>query len=146
MLWTHHRSRPLSLIYDVIALCPSGCAGLLFFSFPLCALDKRTFCHSSPATLYPAPLLPLDDNSSIAWSVRALVQYIKPNTWPGKLQSSLLGYFPGLYETATGDTDTPSRHSRAACLLLLLSSLNPHLASALAVFIDSQLHQIQPPG
>ena len=50
--------------------------------------------------------------------MRALVQYIKPNTWPGKLQSSLLGYFPGLYETATGDTDAPSRHFRAARSLL----------------------------
>ena len=119
MLRTRHRSRPLSLIYDVIALCPSGCVGLPFFSFPLCALDKCTFCHSSLETLYPAPLLPLDDNGSIAWSVRALVQYIKPNTWPGKLQSSLLGYFPGSYETATGDTDAPSRHSCAARLLLL---------------------------
>ena len=141
MLQTRHWSRPLSLIYDVIALCPSGCVGLLFFSFPLCALDKRTFCHSSLVTLYPAPLLPLDDNSSIAWSVRTLVQYIKSNTWPGKLQSSLLGYFPGLYETATGDTDVPSCHSCAMHFLLLLSSLSPHPASALAVFIDSQLHQ-----
>ena len=140
MLRTRHRSRPLSLIYDVIALCPSGCVGLLFLSFPLCAHDKRTFCHSSLVTLYPAPLLPLDDNSSIAWSMCVSVQYIKPNTWPGKLQSSLLGYFPGYYETATGDTDTPSRHSRAARSLLLLSSLSPHPASAPAVFIDSQLH------
>ena len=141
MLQTCHRSRPLSLIYDVIALCPSGCVRLLFFSFPFCALDKRTFCHLSLVTLYPAPLSPLDDNSSIAWSVRALVQYIKPNTWPGKLQLSLLGYFPGLYETATGDTDVPSHHSRAARSSLLLLSLSPHPASAPAVFIDSQLHQ-----
>ena len=120
MLRTRHRSRPLSLIYDVVALCPSGCDRLLFFSFPLCALDKRIFCHSSLETLYPAPLLPLDDSSSIAWSVRTRVQYLKPNTWPSKLQSSLLGYFPGLYKTATGDTDAPSCHSCAACLLLLL--------------------------
>ena len=142
MLWTRHRSRPLSLIYDVITLCPSGCTGLLFFSFPLCTLDKCTFCHLSLVTLYPAPLLPLDDNGSIAWSVRALVQYIKPNTWPGKLQLSLLGYFPGLYETATGDTDAPSRHSCAAHSLLLLLPPSPHPASALAVFIDSQLHHL----
>ena len=74
---------------------------------------------------YPAPLSPLVDNGSIAWSVRALVQYIRPNTWPGKLQSSLLGYFPGSYETATGDTDAPSRHSCAARLLLLLPYLQP---------------------
>ena len=121
MLQTHHRSRPLSLIYDIIALCPSGCAGLLFFSFPLCALDKRTFCHSSLVTLYPAPLSLLDDNGSIAWSVRVLVQYIKPNTWPGKLQSSLLGYFPGLYKTATGVTDAPSRHFLIFLLLYLLA-------------------------
>ena len=142
MLRTRHRSRPLSLIYDVIALCPSGCAGLLFFSFPLCALDKRTFCHSSLVTLYPAPLLPLDDNSSIAWSVRIPVQYIKPNVRPSKLQSSLLGYFPGYYETATGDTDVPSRHSCAVRSLLQLSSLSPHPASAPAVFINSQLHHL----
>ena len=138
MLWTHHRSRPLSLIYDIIACCPSGCDRLLFFSFPLCALDKRTFCHSLLATLYPAPLLPLDNNGSIAWSVRVLVQYIKTNTWPSKLQSSLLGYFPGLYETTTGDTDAPSRHFHASLLPL---SLSPHLASAPAVSFDSQLHQ-----
>ena len=133
MLRTRHRSRPLSLIYDVITLCPSGCDRLLFFSFPLCALDKRTFCHSLLVTLYPAPLSPLDDNVSIAWSMRARVQYIKPNTWPSKLQLSLLGYFPGLYKTATGDTDAPSHHSRTARFLLLLSSLSPHPASAPAV-------------
>ena len=79
-------------------------------------------------TLYPAPLLPLDDNGSIAWSVRALVQYIKPNTWPSKLQSSLLGYFPGSYETATGDTDAPSRHSCA--LPAPAFNPSPHSASA----------------
>ena len=140
MLQIRHRSKPLSLIYDVIALCPSGCVRLLFFSFPLCALDKRTFRHSSLVTLYPAPLSPLDDNGSIARSMHALVQYIKPNTWPGKLQSSSLGYFPGLYETATGDTNVPSRHSCAEHPLLSLLSLSPHPASAPAVFIDSQLH------
>ena len=140
MLRTCHRSRPLSLIYDNIALCPSGCAGLLFFSFPLCALDKRTFCHSSLVTLNPAPLLPLDDNSSIAWSVRVLVHYIKPNAWPGKLQSSLLGYFPGSYETATGDTNAPSCHSCASHPALAFIS-SPHPAFAPAVFINSQLHQ-----
>ena len=69
--------------------------GFSSFHFHFAPSDKRTFCHSSLVTLYPAPLLPLDDNGSIAWSVRALVQYIKTNTWPGKLQSSLLGYFPG---------------------------------------------------
>ena len=116
--------------------------GFSSFHFRFAPSDKRTFCHSSLVTLYPAPLLPLDDNSSIAWSVRIPVQYIKPNTWPGKLQSSLLGYFPGLYETATGDTDAPSRHSCAARPLLLLSSLSPHPASAPAVFIDSQLHHL----
>ena len=116
--------------------------GFSSFHFRFAPSDKRTFCHSSLVTLYPAPLLPLDDNGSIAWSVRTLVQYIKPNTWPGKLQSSLLGYFPGLYETATGDTDTPSRHSCAAHFLLLLLSLSPHSASALGSLIDSQLHHI----
>ena len=107
-----------------------------FSSFHFCFVpsDKHTFCHSSLETLYPAPLSPLDDNGSIAWSVRAPVQYIKPNTWPGKLQSSLLGYFPGLYETATGDTDAPSRHSRAARSLLLLHLFSPHPASALGGF------------
>ena len=57
--------------------------------------NKLLFRHWSLLPLDPAPLSPLDDNGSIAWSVRTLVQYIKPNTWPGKLQSSLLGYFPG---------------------------------------------------
>ena len=104
--------------------------GFSSFHFRFAPSDKRTFCHSSLVTLYPAPLSPLDDNGSIAWSVRALVQYIKTNTWPSKLQSSLLGYFPGLYKTATGDTDAPSRHSSAARLLLLLLSLSPHSASA----------------
>ena len=104
--------------------------GFSSFHFRFVPSDKRTFCHSSLATLDPAPLLPLDDNVSIAWSMRVRVQYIRSNTWPGKLQSSLLGYFPGLYETATGDTDAPSRHSCAAHSLLLLSSLSPHLASA----------------
>ena len=65
------------------------------FHFRFAPSDKRAFCHLSLETLYPAPLLPLDDNDSIAWSVRASVQYIKPNTWPSKLQLSLLGYFPG---------------------------------------------------
>ena len=105
--------------------------GFSSFHFRFAPSDKRAFCHSSLVTLYPAPLLPLDDNSSIAWSVRALVQYIKPNTWPSKLQSSLLGYFPGLYETATGETDAPSRHSCAAHSLLLLHLFSPHPASAL---------------
>ena len=76
--------------------------------------------------------------------MRALVQYIKPNTWPSKLQLSLLGYFPGLYETATGETDAPSRHSCTAHPLLLLLSLSPHPASAPVVFIDSQLHHDDP--
>ena len=116
-LWACHQSRLLSLIYDIITLRPSGCVGLLFISFLLCALDKHTLCHSSLFSLDPAPLLPLDNNSSIAWSMRILVPYIKPNTWPSKLQLSLLGYFPGLYETATGDTNVPSRHSCAARLL-----------------------------
>ena len=102
---------PYLLIYDVIALCPSGYVRLLFFSFLLCALDKRTFCHSLPFPLDPAPHFPLDNNDSIAWSMCAPVLYINPMPSPGKLQSSLLGYFPGLYETATGDPDVPSRHS-----------------------------------
>ena len=50
--------------------------GFSSFHFRFAPSDKRTFCHSSLVTLYPAPLLPLDDNGSIAWSVRALVQYI----------------------------------------------------------------------
>ena len=105
--------------------------GFSSFHFHFAPSDKHAFCHSSLVTLDPAPLLPLDDNGSIAWSVRALVQYIKPNTWPSKLQSSLLGYFPGSYETATGETDAPSRLPCAARLLLLLLSLSPHSASAL---------------
>ena len=116
--------------------------GFSSFHFRFAPSDKSAFFHSSLVSLYPAPLLPLDDNVSIAWSVRASVQYIKPNTWPGKLQSSLLGYFPGLYETATGDTDAPSRHSCAAHILLLLLS-QPSLGfSTSAVFIDSQLHHL----
>ena len=113
---------------------PSALVAVLGFSsfhFRFAPSDKRTFCHSSLVTLYLAPLSPLDDNGSIAWSVCVPVPYIKPNTWPGKLQSSLLGYFPGLYETATGDTNMPSRHSHAARSLLLLLSLSPHPASAL---------------
>ena len=43
-------------------------------------------------------------------------------TWPGKLQSSLLGYFPGLYETVTGDTDAPSHHFLASQALSLQPS------------------------
>ena len=95
-------------------------------------------------TLYPAPLSPLDDNGSIAWSVRTLVQYIKPNTWPGKLQSSLLGYSPGFMKTATGDTDAPSRHSHAerSQLLFHSSHLSPNPASALSSLHDSQLHHL----
>ena len=50
--------------------------GFSSFHFRFAPSDKRTFCHSSLGTLYPAPLLPLVDNSSIAWSVRTLVQYI----------------------------------------------------------------------
>ena len=50
--------------------------GFSSFHFRFAPSDKCTFCHSSLVTLYPAPLLPLDDNGSIAWSVRALVQYI----------------------------------------------------------------------
>ena len=50
--------------------------GFSSFHFRFAPSDKRAFCHSSLVTLYPAPLLPLDDNSSIAWSVRAPVQYI----------------------------------------------------------------------
>ena len=50
--------------------------GFSSFHLRFAPSDKRAFCHSSLVTLYPAPLSPLDDNSSIAWSVRALVQYI----------------------------------------------------------------------
>ena len=50
--------------------------GFSSFHFRFAPSDKRTFCHSLLVTLYPAPLLPLVDNGSIAWSVRALVQYI----------------------------------------------------------------------
>ena len=50
--------------------------GFPSFHFRFAPSDKRAICHSSLETLYPAPLLPLDDNGSIAWSVRALVQYI----------------------------------------------------------------------
>ena len=111
-----------------------------FPSFHFCfAPDKRTFCHSSLDTLYPAPLLPLDDNNSIAWSVRIPVLYIKPNTWPSKLQSSLLGYFPGYTRLPlvipTCPVITSSPHSASF-------SQSPHPASAPAVFIDSQLHHL----
>ena len=116
--------------------------GFSSFHFRFAPSDKRTFCHSSLDTLYPAPLSPLDDNVSIAWSVRALVQYIKTNTWPSKLQSSLLGYFPGLYETATGDTDAPSRHSCAAHTQLLLLFWPSLGLCTSAVLIDSQLHHL----
>ena len=115
---------------------PSALVAVLGFSsfhFRFAPSDKHTFCHSSLVTLYPAPLSPLDDNVSIAWSVRALVQYIKTNTWPSKLQSSLLGYFPGLYETATGDTDAPSRHSCAAHTQLLLL-FRPSLGVTILLF------------
>ena len=50
--------------------------GFSSFHFRFAPSDKHIFCHSSLVTLYPAPLLPLDDNSSIAWSVHTLVQYI----------------------------------------------------------------------
>ena len=122
----------MSLPFALVAV-----TGLLFFSFPLCALDKRTFCHSSLVTLDPAPLSPLDDNGSIAWSVRVSVQYIKPNTWPGKLQSSLLGYFPGYMRLPLVIPTHPVVTSRFRLTLYQ----SPHPASALAVFIDSQLHQ-----
>ena len=36
--------------------------GFSSFHFRFAPLDKRTFRHSSLVTLYPAPLLPLDDN------------------------------------------------------------------------------------
>ena len=50
--------------------------GFSSFHFRFAPSDKRAFCHSSLVTLYPAPLSPLDDNDSIAWSVRVPVQYI----------------------------------------------------------------------
>ena len=130
MLRTRHRSRPYLLSMTSSPSALVAVPGFSSFHFRFAPSDKSAFCHSSLVTLYPAPLSPLDDNGSIAWSVRVPVQYIRPNTWPGKLQSSLLGYFPGLYETVTGDTDAPSRHSCAARSLLKLSSLSPHPASA----------------
>ena len=124
---------------------PSALAAVSgFASFHFCFAPSISapfaICHWIP--LKPAPLLPLDDNSSIAWSMRTLVQYIKPNTWPGKLQSSLLGYSPGFTKTATGDTDVPSHHSHAerSQLLFHSSHLSPNLASALSGLRDSQLH------
>ena len=51
-------------------------SGFSSFHFRFAPSDKRAFCHSSLVTLYPAPLLPLVDNGSIAWSVRVPVQYI----------------------------------------------------------------------
>ena len=51
-------------------------SGFSSFHFRFTPSDKRTFCHLSLVTLYPAPLSPLDDDGSIAWSVRIPVQYI----------------------------------------------------------------------
>ena len=50
--------------------------GFSSFHFRFAPSDKCAFCHSSLVTLYPAPLLPLVDNGSIAWSVCVPVQYI----------------------------------------------------------------------
>ena len=135
---------PYLLSLTSLPFALAAVSGFPSFSFLLCALDKRTFCYSSLITLYPAPLSPLDDNSSIAWSVHVLVQYIKPNTWPSRLQSSLLGYFPGytrlplVIPMRPVVTPVPS----ASCFCFHL--LSPHPAPAPAVFIDSQLHQLPP--
>ena len=95
MLQTHHWSRPISLIYDVIALCPSGYVRLLFLHFRFAPSDKSAFCHSLLSPLDPAPHLLLVTTCSIAWSVHVSLYYINPMPSPSKLQSSLLGYFPG---------------------------------------------------
>ena len=133
---------PYLLSMTSLPSAPVAVSGFSSFHFRFAPSDKRIFCHSSLVTLYPPPLLLLADNGSIAWSVRALVQYIKTNTWPSKLQSSLLGYFPGLYKTATGDTDAPSRHFCAArpSFAFISKALTRLLHSA--VFIDSQLHHL----
>ena len=89
MLQTHHQSRPLSLIYDIIPFALVAVQGCPYH-------DKLLFCHSSPITLYPAPRLLLAATHSIAWSVCIPVLYINPNTSPKELQLSSLGYFPSL--------------------------------------------------
>ena len=91
MLQTRHRSRPLSLIYDVIPFALAAVQGCPYH-------DKLLFCHSSLVTLNPAPHLPLVATCSIAWSVPTSVLYINPNTSPKELQLSSLGYFPSLQD------------------------------------------------
>ena len=134
MLQTCHRSRALSLIYDIIALCPSGSAGLLFLSFPLCTCDKRIFVHSSPSPLDPAPLSLLVATCSIAWPVHAPCMYIDPIPSPGKLQSSLLGYFPGYTRLSLVISMRPVITSHPL-------TFSPHLAHA-RQSSDSQLHHL----
>ena len=91
MLQTHHWSRPLLLIYDIIPFTLAAVWGCPYH-------DKLLFCHSLPAPLYPAPHLPLVATRSIAWSVHFPVTYINPNTSPKELQLSSLGYFPSLQD------------------------------------------------
>ena len=50
--------------------------GFYSFHFRFAPLISTSFAIRHWLTLYPAPLLPLDDNGSIAWSVCILVQYI----------------------------------------------------------------------
>ena len=80
MLQTHHRSRPLSLIYDIIPYALVAVQGCPYH-------DKLLFCYSSLITLYPAPHLPLVATCSIAWSVCTPVMYINPNTSPKVLHT-----------------------------------------------------------
>ena len=101
----HHRSRPLSLIYDIIPYALVAVQGCPYH-------DKLLFCYLSLVTLYPTPHLPLAATRSIAWSVCIPVSYINPNTLPKELQLSSLGYLPSLRDCPTGDTNVPSRHSR----------------------------------
>ena len=50
--------------------------GFSSFHFHFAPSDKSAFCHSSLFPLDSAPHSPLDDNISIAWSVRVSVLYI----------------------------------------------------------------------
>ena len=120
------------LIFDIITLHPSGCAGLFLSFISALCLDRLPFCHSSLFPLDPAPLWPLVTTCSIAWSVCAPVTYINPMPSPSKLQSSLLGYFTGY-----------TRLSLVIPMCLVVTF--PHLLSALTWLnhqqsLDSWLH------
>ena len=68
---------PYLLSMTSLPSAPVAVPGFSSFHFCFAPLIKHIFCHSSLATLNPAPLLPLDNNDSIAWSVHTSVQYIK---------------------------------------------------------------------